>query len=151
MTLEGQGRHPGRTQLNRMARDGFSKLARMFSTTKGMLNKPVKFRLKRTDKSHGLRLGVGLAWLGWLVDPTWLGRKLGEVRGSIGRAFVLRGSIERQIVNCLCVPGFCLVGARMRALMQCGLGVYTFPGDVRRKRVRMSHYLPFYDPKVKDR
>ncbi|OWM80203.1 hypothetical protein CDL15_Pgr005270 [Punica granatum] len=54
MTLEGQGRHPGRTQLNRMARDGFSKLARMFSTTKGMLNKPVKFRLKRTGREEPL-------------------------------------------------------------------------------------------------
>ncbi|PKI73038.1 hypothetical protein CRG98_006533 [Punica granatum] len=52
------------------------------------------------SKSRGPRTAMacsledGSAWLGWLVDPTWLGRKSGEARVSIGRAFVLRGSLE---------------------------------------------------------
>ncbi|PKI67584.1 hypothetical protein CRG98_012007 [Punica granatum] len=39
----------------------------------------------------------------------------------------------------LCAPEFHLVGTRMRALMQRGLGVSTFPGT----RMRRSHHLLF--------
>ncbi|OWM71929.1 hypothetical protein CDL15_Pgr017812 [Punica granatum] len=50
----------------------------------------------------------------------------------------------------VCSPEFHLVGARMRAPIQRGLGLSTLPGT-RRTHVRMSRHLPFYDPKVENR
>ncbi|PKI42344.1 hypothetical protein CRG98_037263 [Punica granatum] len=58
-------------------------------------------------------LEAGSAWLDWLVGLTWQGRKSGEARGSVGRAFNLFGLLERRIVNSE-VDRFCYLFAPLR-------------------------------------